>query len=57
MLDKTSWLPYDLASEQCLLGAILMNNDALVAVQDMHLNSDYPKTTPRGGTGKARLLP
>lgn len=29
----------------------------LVSVRDMRLNPDYPKTTPRGGTGKARLLP
>ncbi|MHB8996666.1 MAG: hypothetical protein ACYC63_15575 [Armatimonadota bacterium] len=29
----------------------------LVSVRDMHVNPDYPKTTPRGGTGKARLLP
>jgi hypothetical protein len=29
----------------------------LVNVRDMHLNPDYPKATPRGGTGKARLLP
>lgn len=29
----------------------------LVAVRDMQLNPDYPKTTPRGGTGKAKLLP
>lgn len=30
---------------------------SLVSVRDMQLNPDYPKTTPRGGTGKARLLP
>lgn len=29
----------------------------LVLVRDMHLNPDYPKTTPRGGKGKAYLLP
>ena len=29
----------------------------LVRVRDQHLNPDYPKTTPRGGVGKARLLP
>lgn len=30
---------------------------SLVSVRDMQLNPDYPNTTPRGGTGKARLLP
>ena len=29
----------------------------LVSVRDMHLNPSYPQTTPRGGTGKAYLLP
>jgi len=29
----------------------------LLEVRDMHLNPDYPKTAPRGGTGKAILLP
>ncbi len=34
MLDKT-WQPYSIEAEQSLLGAILMQNDALIAVQDM----------------------
>lgn len=29
----------------------------LVLVRDMHPNPEYPRTTPRGGTGKAYLLP
>ncbi|MHB8862569.1 MAG: right-handed parallel beta-helix repeat-containing protein [Pirellulaceae bacterium] len=29
----------------------------LVRVADQKPNPDYPKTTPRGGTGKARLIP
>lgn len=28
----------------------------LVSVADQKLNPDYPQTTPRGGTGKARLI-
>lgn len=28
-----------------------------VEARDQRLNSDYPKTTPRGGIGKAKLLP
>ena len=29
---------------------------ALVSVQDQTLNLDYPQTTPKGGTGKAKLV-
>jgi hypothetical protein len=29
----------------------------LVRVADQRLNPDYPRTTPRGGTGRARLIP
>ena len=28
----------------------------LVSVKDQHLNPDYPKTTPRGGTGRAFIV-
>lgn len=28
-----------------------------VSVRDQHLNPDYPKSTPRGGTGRALLVP
>ena len=28
-----------------------------VSVRDQHLNSDYPNTTPRGGAGRAFLVP
>lgn len=32
------------------------SNARLVDVTDQKLNPDYPKTTPRGGSGKARLI-
>lgn len=32
-------------------------SQSLVRVADQRLNPDYPRTTPRGGTGRARLIP
>lgn len=39
------------------LAPILDTQDRLVSVADQKPNPDYPKTTPRGGSGKTRLVP
>lgn len=52
--------PYYLDAPVVLKSGQSLTADAkarLVEVADQKPNPDYPKTTPRGGTGRARLIP